>query len=57
MKIRYKIEVRNGEEHPFNVQIWEFDEDLKMWFYCGFGRFCKNAKEVKDFIIKDRKED
>lgn len=36
-----------NKEYPYNVQMLHSMDNGKTFFYCGYGRFCKNKKEVE----------
>lgn len=44
----------NAYNYPYNVQIWNSNDDGFTFVYSGEGKFCKTLDEAKAFIEKDR---
>lgn len=46
--------VTDGHNYPYNVQMWNSNDDGFTFVYAGEGKFCKTLDEAKAFIEKDR---
>lgn len=48
-KIKVKVIKDKYAGFKYNVQVWR-SADGKNFYYSGYGRFCKDKKEVKAYI-------
>lgn len=55
----YKIEKMSFPDiygYEYNVQRWTSIDGGKSFWYCGFGRFCRDLDEAEAYIEKDTAE-